>query len=291
MIDLVESLRAGGEQALDGHAQVGLQHVTLPLLLLGHLVVVGADDHVAALVLGQVHAGVGNLNQLGGGGGVLGESGEADGGGDLALTQQRVVSDPLAELVGQAVGLVGVGFRHQDDELVAAVAGHHVGAAHVLLQHAPDALQHRVALQVAEVVVDELELVEVEQRQRKRARNAGGTPPLARKRFHEEAMGFDSGEPVGDGLLLRFLKREGVVQGAGHHVRQGAQQQNVFVVEGAGLARFDVQHAQQLVAVDDGQAQHRSRVGQHRLDCARVLGIVHLAQGAALRHLANAAFA
>ena len=104
-------------------------------------------------------------------------------------------------------------------------------------------------------------------------------------------MGFDSGEPVGDGLLLRFLKREGVVQGAGHHVRQGTQEQHVFVVEGAGLARFDVQHAQQLVAVDDGQAQHRSRVGQHRLDCARVLGTVHLAQGAALRHLANAAFA
>src|SRR3989338_4915089 len=74
--------------------------------------------------------------------GVPGVGGDADRGGDFLLAEQRVVGQPQAELVAQDVGLLGVGLRHQHHELVAAVAGDDVGAADVLVEDAPDALQH-----------------------------------------------------------------------------------------------------------------------------------------------------
>ena len=60
-------------------------------------------------------------------------------------------------------------------------------------------------------IVDEFEAVEVHKDEGKGAAGTGRTLPFGRERFHEEAMRFDIGEAVGDGLLLGLLERESVV--------------------------------------------------------------------------------
>jgi hypothetical protein len=107
---------------------------------------------------------------------------------------------------------VRAGFRHEDDEFVAAVAGDHVRLAGLLLEQAADAGEHEIALEVAHGVIDFLELVEIDQHHGERASGAGSALPLGRQSFPEEAAGFDSGEAVGDRLLLQLLEDEGIVQ-------------------------------------------------------------------------------
>jgi hypothetical protein len=61
------------------------------------------------------------------------------------------------------------GLGHEQRELVAAQAGQDVLGAGDVAQRAGDGGEHRVAALVAERVVDRLEVVDVEQRQRERA--------------------------------------------------------------------------------------------------------------------------
>src|SRR5437016_4721667 len=69
---------------------------------------------------------------------------------------------------------------------------------------------------------------------------ARGTLPFRRERFHEEAMRLDTSEAVGDGLLLRFLKRKRVMQCAGDEVGKGAEQQDFFLGKVHGRGGLDV---------------------------------------------------
>ena len=64
--------------------------------------------------------------------------------------------------------------RHQDGELVAADAGHEVGAGHGGLQARADLAQQPVAGLVAERVVELLEVVEVDQQQRELGLDGAG---------------------------------------------------------------------------------------------------------------------
>ncbi len=106
----------------------------------------------------------------------------------LAVTGQAR-RDPLPRLGvhGEAQALAarrrvgGAGARHQHDELLAAGAHDDVVRADVLDEQVGDADQHLVADVVAEVVVDRLEVVEVDDREadragwrRRRARGSGG---------------------------------------------------------------------------------------------------------------------
>jgi hypothetical protein len=71
------------------------------------------------------------------------------------------------QLVGDGAGVAGlVQAGQQDDEFVAAQAGHGVDVAHLLLQALGDAFEQQVADRVAEAVVDVLEAVEVEEQHR-----------------------------------------------------------------------------------------------------------------------------
>ena len=125
-----------------------------------------------------------------------------------------------AQLAGELARLFDVGFGHQDDEFVAAVAGDDVGAAAILFEDVADALKNDVAFEVAVEIVDELEAVQVDQDQREWAAGARGALPFRGERFHEEAVRLYAGEAVGDGLLLSFLERERIVERAGESGRR-----------------------------------------------------------------------
>src|SRR5271170_3287654 len=114
--------------------------------------------------------------------------------------------------------MLHVGFRHENDEFVAAIASDDIGAAAIRFKNMADALENEIAFEVAVEIVDELKAVEVHKDEGERAACAGGSFPLGRKGFHKKAMGLDTGEAVRDGLLLGFLEREGVVQCAGNEV-------------------------------------------------------------------------
>ncbi|MNO34805.1 hypothetical protein D3C76_248490 [compost metagenome] len=126
-------------------------------------------DAVAALGLGAVHGGVGVANQCGNVGAVLWIKADADAGAGeelvLAGLERRVEAGQ--QLVGDGAGVTGfVQAGQQDDELVAAQAGHGVDITHLLLQALGNALEQQVADRVAEAVVDVLETVEVKEQHR-----------------------------------------------------------------------------------------------------------------------------
>ncbi len=166
-------------------------------------------------MLGEIHRRVRDLDQLLRRRAVHWESRDPETGGDVFIAQQRIGGDPAAQLIGELAGLLDAGFRHEDDELIAAIARDHVRAATILFENVAHALKDHVPLEVPVEIVYELEAVQVHQHEREGAVGARGALPFRGKRFHQEAMSLDSGEPVGDRLLLRFLEREGVVQGAG----------------------------------------------------------------------------
>ena len=134
-----------------------------------------------------------------------------------------------------------------------------------------DALQDEIAFQVSVKVVYEFEPVQIHQHQCKGAARACRAFPFGRERLHEEAVGLDSGQAVRDGLFLRFLERQGVMQGSGDQVRQSPQEQHFFVGKVHRLGRFHVQHAVQLFAIENGKGNRRAGIRQNGLQ-SRIRG-------------------
>ena len=108
--------------------------------------------------------------------------------GDLEGLVERG-GDPLARgLRGAARVLVAAG-AEQEQELVAALARQHVAGPREVRDAARGLGQHRVAGLVAERVVDELEVVEVEVEERERAVGAAGAAEVAADlRLQERAV-------------------------------------------------------------------------------------------------------
>ena len=84
----------------------------------------------------------------------------------------------------------------QDGELVAAEAGDQIGVAHGGLEPLRDLDQQPVAGLVAEAVVDDLEVVEVEEQDRDRLTRIGGRAKRSQERgsIGEPGEGVESGE-------------------------------------------------------------------------------------------------
>ena len=70
--------------------------------------------------------------------------------------------DLLSQPLGEQDGFVFGHVRHDDDELVASVASDQVWVAHGGLQDVRQVFQHLVGRQMAELVVEALEPVDVE---------------------------------------------------------------------------------------------------------------------------------
>src|SRR5260370_37552124 len=126
---------------------------------------------------------------------------DAETGADILLAQQRVSRYPAAKLARQVPRMLPIGFGHQHDKLVPAVAGYNVGAPAIGLQNLSHALQNEIAFKVPVEIVHEFEAVQVQWHKRKGAASPGRTLPFRRQRFHETTMPLHAGEAVCDCLL------------------------------------------------------------------------------------------
>ena len=107
-----------------------------------------------------------------------------------------------------AARAVGAGARHQQAELLAAVAAGHVAAAAVVGEQRAEGGEQPVADGMAMQVVDALEVVEVDDHQRHRLRLAPGEREQRRQRVVEVAAVEQAGQRVARGLLAqRGLQR------------------------------------------------------------------------------------
>ena len=181
------------------------------------------------------------------------ETGDAETRGNVLVAQQPIGGDPARNFPASCRAC-STWFRHQDDEFVAAIARHHIRTPAILFKNVANALQHHVAFQVPIKIVHEFEAVQVHQHQRKRAVGASGALPFGGKRFHQEAMRLDAGQPIGNGLLLRLLESQRIVKRSGEKVRQRAQQQHFLLGKIAGCGRFHIEHRQQLLAINHRQS-------------------------------------
>ena len=136
-------------------------------------------DRVAARRLGLVHRQVCAFEQFVDVADLLVEQGNADarGGMVLVVIEFKRRRERRQDFFRDRLGLAGDVFRfaaetfQQDDELVAAVAGHRVASArHARPEAQRNLLQQHVALVVAERVVEALEAVEVDEQ------HAAGVP-------------------------------------------------------------------------------------------------------------------
>ena len=151
-----------------------------------------ADDAVAALELAAVHGEVGLVDELVRVEPVLREPRDAERHGradrlrcglhlELALGDRA--PDPLCDLHR----LLGRRLRQEDRELLAAEARRDVVVAELLAEDLGDALEHRVAGEVAVAVVDVAQEVEVGHDQRHRPLEARGPRDLGGERRREVA--------------------------------------------------------------------------------------------------------
>ena len=157
------------------------------------------EDAVAAGFLGGVEAVVGAAEEGGGlvaVGGVLGDAAREGVAGDVVVA--GALGEAGADLVEDGGGLDGGGAAHDDDELLAAVAADQVGAAEAVAERAGDVAEDGVADQVAVVVVDLLEVVDVEERDGDRLAGRGGGDQRGAQLLERVAAVEDAGEPVAD---------------------------------------------------------------------------------------------
>ncbi len=197
-----------GVPAFGGHAEVAGEQA------------VGA----AALLLGLVHGGVGGLQQ---GGGIV-AVGRIEADADTGADAQRIAVDAevgghgVEHALGQGFGIDGSGqLRRRDDELVAAQAGRRITFA----QHAAQALRHlfqqAVADEVAEAVIDVLEMVEVEQQQADLGAVAARLGDRLGQAVHQQGAVGQAGQGVVQGQVtytrLGVLARADVAEGALRH--------------------------------------------------------------------------
>ena len=144
---------------------------------------------VLALLLGSVHGEVGVAQQRVGVGAVLGVDADAGARAERhvvvvgAAGPRQAVEQPARD-ERRVVGARQV--LHQYRELVAADAGHQVGAAGAGPQPLGHRLQHDVACGVAQAVVDGLEAVEIEEYQCAAGALAPGARERALERVEEE---------------------------------------------------------------------------------------------------------
>lgn len=99
----------------------------------------------------------------------------------------------------------GRGVEKQHGEFIAAVAGGKIGGATLLVQDASEALEGAITGEVAEAVVDALEVVEVEEEQPKRARIAVSAEEFSLKVGEKFAMIGEASQAIVGGLVANVL--------------------------------------------------------------------------------------
>ena len=175
-----------------------------------------AEDAVAALELRAVDGQVGLVDERVRVLGVLRVAGDADRDGCADRLARRLdVVQPLrdrpADPLGDLERLLRRCLGQEDRELLAAEPGRHVVVPQLGAEDLGDALQHRVAGEMAVGVVDLAEQVEVGHDQRQRALEALCAAELLRQRRSEVAGVEEAGLRVDARLGLQLRHRQGPV--------------------------------------------------------------------------------
>ena len=112
------------------------------------------------------------------------------------LAEHGISGQPQSQAFCENLRLLNPGLGHQNDEFVSTVSGDHVHWRHSVQAAAPPA-QYQVAFHVSEGVINFLELVQIDEHDRKGrpGRRRVSTPG---KRFPEKPSGLDTGQPVSD---------------------------------------------------------------------------------------------
>src|SRR5574341_714088 len=197
--------------------------------------------------LSIVQRAIGSHNEIVGRGPVLGEAGHAEAHGDRPVTEGVLLHEgPHALGVGDRPGRRRV---HQDDrELVAAVPGDHAEAPRVLEEEPRQVLEDLVARAVAEAVVDGLEVVHIEDRERHGLVEARVALEFLLHPYREVAPVVDVGERV----LEREVFEPRVADGDRGLGRERPHEALVLGVEGHDAA--PVLGIDQLEHAEDGAA-------------------------------------
>ncbi len=140
----------------------------------------------------------------------------------------------------------------QDPELVAAEAGDGVAGAEVRAQPRRDRPQQLVALVVAEAVVDQLEVVEVEEEDAHGGSGVLGAGQRLVKGVDELGAVGKAGEGVVEDPVAKLVVGEAALDRVGEDVGGGLDEVDVLGGEVVGLGRVHVEDPEGiLVAVDD----------------------------------------
>src|SRR6266700_2213197 len=226
-------------------------------------------------MLGYVHAGIGDANNIFHGKPVYGKASHAKAAGNVLFLKHGISRYPQAQALGQYLRLFDSGFRHQDNEFVPAVATHYIRLPALLLKEPANASQHQIAFQMPLRVIDLFKLIQVHQHDRKWTARAGCPLPLGVQGLPEEAAGLYASQPIGNRLLLQLLKHESVMQRRGEQVGQSLHYQDVLRRERVFTLALDIQYALQFLAVSDRDAQDSMRIRQ---DALQTLVTSHLHQ-------------
>ncbi|EGF32081.1 hypothetical protein IMCC9480_2969 [Oxalobacteraceae bacterium IMCC9480] len=173
----------------------------------GHLLLdlrIEEAQRIAAGRLGLIHREVGAFQEFGGVVLVLAEERHADAWRAVMHMAIQVIrqvqrsqdffADPFG-LQGSGDGLLAE-FFEQHDEFVATDARHGIAVAHAARQPTGDLLQQQIALVMAEAVIEQLEVVEVDEHQRALARATQAGRQRAPQTIHQQAPVRQFGERI-----------------------------------------------------------------------------------------------
>ena len=143
----------------------------------GRLGGVVAGEAGVGVVLGFVHAQVGGDAKSFHFQGIFREDGDADAGADEdgVIAELKRFAEQFEERAADVHRFGAAGGLFEDDgEFIAAGAGHGIGAAHARGEERGYALKHYVADVMAEGIVDVLERVEIDDKERPSSTGNGG---------------------------------------------------------------------------------------------------------------------
>src|SRR5215469_4994331 len=140
-----------------------------------------------------------------------GEAGHAKAAGDMKLIEHRIGADPAAQALSQNLRLFESSFGHENDEFVTSITSDNVGVAGLLLKQPANARQHEVTLKMSFLIIHSFELIEIDHHDGERTAGARSALPFRLQSFEKIAARFETGEAVGDRLVLHLLEIEDVL--------------------------------------------------------------------------------
>src|SRR2546430_2285223 len=133
-------------------------------------------------MLGYVHAGIGDANNIFHGKPVYGKASHAKAASNVLFLKHGISRYPQAQALGQYLRLFDSGFRHQDNEFVPAVASHYIRLPALLLKESANASQHQIAFQMPLRVIDLFKLIQVHQHESRLSSSRHSTDDAGPKR-------------------------------------------------------------------------------------------------------------